>query len=430
MRSALYRKEAAAHTARFAGAGQFKLDPPLRSNERFRRQDFNRRLNWFSGRRFGGLRRWGRRQPRLLFEAFEDPRRIFRRVRRRRPSGRKYRHHRDCGSYKEFRPRLVTTLTRLAAEIIPWAGPNDSKRSVSGYDWPVRGAILRHPPAQLANARSGTYARRPGAALMIVVPAVASFSPNELPSIAISGEIVPARLPRSRPTPISLHIGFTSEFPSTHAAPNLTRIELEFRRNLVFNAKGLPSCTLHQLLSTYGSPVQSCRRSLVGHGMVVSEVPLPRTTGLTRVEGELRAYYDLYKGQPWVLAQVTSQAAGLAYVIPFELKAKGRNHETTLEVPPPVMRRLPGIYICDRNSPGCYGADKFRGIYGRISNFELSLHRSFPYRGEQHSFVSADCPARGNQLAAGFEVVSLRYSMGGPLEGESATLPGKCEVSR
>ena len=138
-----------------------------------------------------------------------------------------------------------------------------------------------------------------GATLIIVVPAVASISSNESPTVAISGEFVPARLPRSRPAPITLGIGFTSEFPSTHTAPVLTQIALEFRRNLVFNAEGLPRCTLHRLLASYASPVQSCRRSLVGHGMVVSEVPLPSTTGLTRVEGELRAYYGLYEGQPY-----------------------------------------------------------------------------------------------------------------------------------
>jgi len=264
--------------------------------------------------------------------------------------------------------------------------------------------------------------------LISAAPALSAVLGTNEPQIGISGEIAPTRLPRSRFAPASVTLGFTSEVPSTHKAPRLNGIALEFGRNIAFARQGLPGCPLKRLLSTYGPSTSACRKSIVGHGTAVAEVELPRTEPqLTRVEGRLQAYFDQVQGRPWVLALITSETLGLDYVLTFELRGS-QGFGPSLVIPPPVMHKLPGVYALCNFEPGCYeGSHRFRGIYDRISSFEMSLHRVFAHHGKRESFVSADCPAgNSKQLIGRFESVTLEYAEE-PLK--RASLPGRCSVA-
>lgn len=132
----------------------------------------------------------------------------------------------------------------------------------------------------------------------------------------IEGETVPGKLPRSRMVPATLRLGFTSEAASTPITPELTAIRLEVSRNLTFQTAGLPSCPIAELYSESSDAGQVCAGSLVGYGIVISEVTLPGQAPVT-IEGHLSAFYDLGEGQPRILAQVTSTGPlPLTYVIP------------------------------------------------------------------------------------------------------------------
>lgn len=246
---------------------------------------------------------------------------------------------------------------------------------------------------------------------------------EHLPSLSMSGELVPATLPRSQLAPITLRIGF--EFPpaGNSRVPELNSIALDFARNIRLQTTGLPSCSLGGLLSSYGNPVKTCKGSLVGHGSVTSEIALPGQAPAT-VQGALLAFYDFAEGQPRILAEVTtSGAVALTYVIPFTIE---RGHFGTHLVVQ-KMSRIQGI--CARGYPNCFAQPyRLEGIYSRISNFELSLHRVFTtHRGPRESLVSADCPAPGHRSFedSTFEGVSVTSSSG----GQSATLLGRCKVA-
>jgi hypothetical protein len=91
------------------------------------------------------------------------------------------------------------------------------------------------------------------------------------------------------------------------------------------------------------------------------------------------------------------------------------------------MRHIHGVCVPQSAcSASTYG---FEGIYGHISNFELSLHRLFVNGGRRGSFVNTDCPARGRQLSAGFVGASVQYTGSSYIGGASAELLGKCSVS-
>lgn len=245
--------------------------------------------------------------------------------------------------------------------------------------------------------------------------------------LGMSGEIIPSKLPRSRPAPVSLRIGFISEEPSTHTAPELTRIALEIFRNVTFQTAGLPSCPLAKLYSTTATARQACARSLVGRGRVISEVKLPGRAPAT-IDGSLLAFYNSAEGHRGILARVTSGGSlPLTYVIPFRFR-KGRSlFGTSLYVDRSHMTGIQGI--CAIGHPNCFSTYGFEGIYGHISSFELTLKRRFTRADRRESFVNADCPAGGRQLSAGFERVSVNYDQGSRLGGESATFLGRCEVA-
>ncbi len=262
--------------------------------------------------------------------------------------------------------------------------------------------------------------------LHVEQPATADKTSSGEVALGISGEIFPSKLPRSRPAPVSLRIGFTSEEPGTHTAPELTRIALEFARNVTLQAAGLPRCSPAKLYSTAASARQSCAGSLVGRGSVVSEVTLSGQATAT-IDGHLLAFYGFAEGHPRILAQVTGEGAlPLTYVIPFQIEKAHGAFRTSLVVR--KMRRILGR--CAGYRPNCFSQPyTLKGVYGHISRFELTLKRRFTRAGGRESFVNADCPARGRQLSAGFEGVSVNYDQGSRLGGEGATLLGRCEVA-
>jgi hypothetical protein len=242
--------------------------------------------------------------------------------------------------------------------------------------------------------------------------------------IGVSGETVPGKLPRSRMVPATLRLGFTSEAPSTPTTPELTAIRLEVSRNLAFHTAGLPSCPISELYSTSDAR-QICAGSLVGSGTVVSEVTLPGQAPVT-IEGRLSAFYDLGEGQPRILAQVTSTGAlPLTYVIPFTIEKPHGVFGTVLWVQ--HMQFIKGK--CARGHSNCFSQTyTYKGIYGHISKFELTLDRQFVHAGKRTSVVSADCPANGSSSSAIFPLVKVDLAYSGAIS-RSQVATRRCQVS-
>jgi hypothetical protein len=270
-------------------------------------------------------------------------------------------------------------------------------------------------------------------AFALALMAVAGLSPRpaggELAQageavIGVSGETVPGKLPRSRMVPATLRLGFTSEAPSTPTTPELTAIRLEVSRNLAFQTAGLPSCPISELYSESSDAGQICAGSLVGYGTVISEVTLPGQAPVT-IEGRLSAFYDFGEGQPRILAQVTSTGAlPLTYVIPFTIHRAHGIFGTILSVE--QMRFIAGI--CARGHSNCFSQTyTYKGIYGHISKFELTLDRQFVHAGKRISVVSADCPASGSSSSAVFPLVKVNLAYPQAIS-RSQVATRRCEV--
>jgi hypothetical protein len=223
----------------------------------------------------------------------------------------------------------------------------------------------------------------------------------------------------------TLRLGFTSKAPSTPTTPELTAIRLEISRNLAFQTADLPSCPISELYSESSDAGQICAGSLVGSGIVISEVTLPGQAPVT-IEGHLSTFYDFGEGQPRILARVTSNGAlPLTYVIPFTISKAHGAFGTILSVE--QMRFINGI--CARGHSNCFSQTyTYKGIYGHISKFELTLNRQFVHAGKRSSVVSADCPASGSSPSAVFPVVKVNLSYAYPARQLSQVAARRCEV--
>jgi hypothetical protein len=209
---------------------------------------------------------------------------------------------------------------------------------------------------------------------------------------------VTARLASGKPStraavPASLHVGFTSKAVDG-TTPALSEIEFGVSRVVELHTDGLPSCSFAELYSAVESPGHSCAKSLVGHGIVDSEIALSGEEPVN-VEGHLSAFYVLRKEGRFILARVrTGAPMPLIYVIPFKIvKQREGAFGTYLVVH--GMRAITGICI----RPNCFSPYTLRGVYSRISRLELSLHRPYRHGAERDSFLNARCPKKSFPLA-------------------------------
>jgi hypothetical protein len=252
------------------------------------------------------------------------------------------------------------------------------------------------------------------------IAAAETAVPPEQVIMTAAGETLPALLPRSRPVPASIGMGFTSEDPLTHTAPELSRFEFEISRNVVFQTAGLPSCPLRALYYEAGRP---CRRSLVGEGLVKSEIPVPGQAPVA-VEGNLEAFYASTAGFPRIFARiVTGEPMPLLYVIPLAMKPAVGSVGTRLVAT--KMQEVKGKRIsCVPAGATCTGGSyAYEGIYGRISYFRLFLHRRYRLRRSHRSFVRAGCRAQSPD-PFNLELVTLSYSSGAE---PRALVRGRCK---
>jgi hypothetical protein len=112
---------------------------------------------------------------------------------------------------------------------------------------------------------------------------------------------------------------------------------------------------------------------------------------------------------PHILAQVvTGEPLPLIYVIPVAIDKERGAFGTNLRAA--KMHRFFGICV----GPYCNGPNPYylQGVYSRIFNLELSLHRLFTHSGKQTSFLSAICPAHSPRSSAEYPVAETRLSYG------------------
>lgn len=205
-------------------------------------------------------------------------------------------------------------------------------------------------------------------------------------SADFGGAVVPKQLPKRELAPIALRLwGKVSTTDGTHPSA-LREATIDFDRNLVISAKGLPVCGPHPSLDMLiPEAPKDCRNSIIGGGKADFELAFPEAP-LIRNQSKLIVYNAGVKGGVMTLyaVAVIEMPAPRTISIQIELE-RIHNGRTGLR----AVAKIPVI----------------AGGSGSLLDFNLKIKRLFDYKGSQRSYVMARCLRHqlGAEIKALFE---------------------------
>lgn len=225
--------------------------------------------------------------------------------------------------------------------------------------------------------------------------------------ISFGGDFAPHSLPRDRPAPISVHVrGAISTTDGTHPPP-VRRIEIGLNRNGKLTTAGLPACT-GQLLQSTSTEValQRCRPSLVGRGRFTAAVEFPSVAPFP-ASGRMLAFYGKQRGGPTLFLHLYITApVQTTFILPLRI---ARRDEGTFGTT--MAARIPTL----------------AGGLGSVTEIDLTIGRTYTYRGQRRSFISASCAAPSGFTVGVFPLArgSFFFADGRKIE---TTLARNCRV--
>lgn len=194
--------------------------------------------------------------------------------------------------------------------------------------------------------------------------------------------------------------------------PALTGISLALSPRIEMDTRGLPLCRLSQLTdNSSGEALRACGDARVGHGLLARQFSSSEI--LFGLAEHLIAFNGRYRGGPAILVHTEGMGkirSRLVLALALE-KPAGSAGYTLVSAFPPVMYEGRGTY---------------RGW--RVTEFTLSLGRSFGFKGERQSYLAASCPTAA-ELAAHFTVAHMTLDFGEEAEPLTGAVGGECSSS-
>jgi hypothetical protein len=226
--------------------------------------------------------------------------------------------------------------------------------------------------------------------------------------VKFDGGIAPTALPRTVRAPIAVRVDGTVRVLSGERPPALRHISIAINRGGVIDTRGLPTCRRSQIEpATTTQALEACRSALVGEGSYLGALALPEQDRFP-LKGHVLAFNAVVGGQRAILAHVYGgEPVPNSRIIVFHIHQARGTFGTTLSAALPA--RL-----------------NHSGYLKRIS---LNLRRTFVYRGQKHSYLSAACsaPAGFTSATFPFSKVSMTFADGRRL---SSTLIRTCRVQK
>lgn len=229
-------------------------------------------------------------------------------------------------------------------------------------------------------------------------------------SLAVSAKLSPKRLPREGKAPVAVSVGW--QIASTDPAqkpPALKSVAIEINRGGILDATGLPSCPYAKIQpASTQRALANCRSSLVGKGSFSALVGLEGQESYV-AKGQMVLFNSQRAGKPALYGQIyTSYPFAASFVIVFSVsEQKHGAWGTTLAAKLPANLRA----------------------WGNLTEVKMRLARSFPYKGQRHSYLSAGCPAPKGFRGAVFPLAKTSFSFAGGTN-VSQTLSETCKARR
>lgn len=226
--------------------------------------------------------------------------------------------------------------------------------------------------------------------------------------VAFNGWLSPQALPRAGQAPVALHLKGGVSTPHGDEPPQLRRMTIELNRHGKLSTVGLPTCPERRISNaTTKGALAACRSALVGGGGFSAHIAIP-TQPPFPARGKLLAFNSVRNGQRVVLAHIFG----------------------TVPVPTTQVLEL----VVRRVRHGTYGTNlsvKMPDLaehWGYVTGFQLTLHRTYTYKGRLRSFISAGCPAPAGFNSALFPAARGTYYLSDGRK-RSRVLDASCKVS-
>jgi hypothetical protein len=249
------------------------------------------------------------------------------------------------------------------------------------------------------------------AALLVCLPvgvaAARQFVQQGTLRVAFEAQLLPHSLPRERAAPVTVHLSGAIRTTDGSTPPQLREISIAMNRAGVVSAKGLPSCRAPELQQTSSeAALAACRDALVGHGHFAANVDFAGTP-VFPARGTVLVFNSSTKNRPGLLLHLYgSSPVRAAFVLPFRITHKSEGKFGTI-----FTTHIPRL-----------ASDK-----GYVTDIDLTIGRTYYYRGSQRGFISASCAAPAGFPGAFYELAKASFTFAG---GQKLTsrLPGDCKV--
>ncbi len=191
--------------------------------------------------------------------------------------------------------------------------------------------------------------------------------------VTFDGGISPHALPRSESAPVTVSIDIAiSTSDGADPPPQLRKISIGINREGQIFDHGLPTCKVRRIQpATIKAARRICGGAIVGSGHVGVRVHLPNQPPFTFTGPLLVFNAKPSGGKHRLLAQVYGRKPPSAFVLTFKIvKQKGAfGHLIRTTLPKPAQK------------------------WAYVTHFDMKLRRTYVYKGQRHSFISAACPA-------------------------------------
>lgn len=225
--------------------------------------------------------------------------------------------------------------------------------------------------------------------------------------VSLDGGFSPSALPRDHLAPVKVHVKGDIKTTDGTQPPPLRELELQLNRHGRVSSRGLGVCRAGSLQSASTSEALSrCPDSVVGHGTFHASFDFS-TGSLISAEGTVLVFNSRRQGRQTLLLHF--------YV--------GAPAEASLVLPLQIRHKPEGNFGIDLRTK----IPKLAGR-GAITGIDLTIGRTYSYRGKRRSYLMASCPAPSGFGIAPFPFLRGTFFFAGS-ERIHGTLTRICRVS-
>jgi hypothetical protein len=225
--------------------------------------------------------------------------------------------------------------------------------------------------------------------------------------VSFNGEISPRALPRTGVAPVTVSVeGGFKAVDGADPPPQLRTISIGINRGGRVFDRGLPTCRVRTIQpATIAAARRICGGAIVGSGHIEVRVHLTNQEPFT-FKGPLLVFNgERAGGERRLLAQVYGRRPPSAFVLTFRILKRKGTFGTVIKTTLPKPARK----------------------WAYVTGFRMKLQRTYTYKGQKHSYISAGCAAPAGFPGTVYSFAEANFGFAGGKQVKS-TLVRDCQV--